>query len=135
MDIKRLGIGVVTGAIALYIVGYVLWDLAFGDMFNEWACEALNVNRPEPLRWAEIVGHLTYAALLVIVIEKGASIADAAKRGALVAFLMWATADFLLYSFQDVWTMPAPIVDAMLEAIRGGIVGAALAAVLVRTGN
>lgn len=135
MDMKRLGIGVVTGAVALYIVGYVLWDLAFGNMFNEWAGEALNVNRPEPLRWAEVVGHLTYAALLVIVIDKGASIADAAKRGALVAFLTWATADFLLYSFQDVWTMPAPVVDSILEAVRGGICAAAIAAVLAKTGN
>ncbi|MDH4110458.1 MAG: hypothetical protein OEW35_19440, partial [Gammaproteobacteria bacterium] len=118
-----------------YIVGYVIWDLAFGSMFDGWAGGALNVNRPEPLLWAEIVGLITYALLLTTVIDKGASVADAAKRGALTGLLLWATADFMLYSFQDVWTMPAPLVDSVLEAVRGGICGAAIAAVLAKTGN
>jgi len=136
MDVKRLGIGIVAGTVALYILGYIIWGLlGVDDVYNNWAGGAINVNRPDSLLWSEIVGLVAYAALLVIVIDKGASVADAAKRGALVAFLAWAMAHFILFSFQDIWTMPGPIVDAVLEGVRGGIVGAVLATVFAKTGT
>jgi hypothetical protein len=34
VDIKRFIIGTVVGGIALYILGYVIWELVFADFFE-----------------------------------------------------------------------------------------------------
>ena len=52
------------------------------------------------------------------------------KIGAIVGFLMWFGADFIIYGFQNVSNLTATIADSLLELIHGGIAGAVIAAVL-----
>ncbi len=50
--------------------------------------------------WALALGTLSYAALLTLAIETradSATIVDGLKIGALVGFLMWFGADFIIY--------------------------------------
>ena len=133
MDIKRLIIGTVVGAITLYILGYVIWELAFADFFAENAGSATGVSRDNPVIWALALGTLSYAALLTLAIETragSATIVEGLMIGALVGFLMWFGADFIHYGIANVSNLTATIADSLLELIRAGISGAVIAAVL-----
>jgi hypothetical protein len=58
------------------------------------------------------------------------TIANGAKIGAIVGFLLWLTADFTLFGIQNVSNLNAAIVDPLLELVRGAVTGAVLAAVV-----
>ncbi len=133
MDIKRLIIGTGVGAITLYILGYVIWDLAFANFFASNAGSATGVERDTQVIWAVALGSVSYAALLTLAMGTrvdSATIVDGLKIGAIVGFLLWFTADFTIYGIQNVSNLTATIADSLLELIRGGIAGALVAAVL-----
>lgn len=133
MDIKRLIIGTVVGAITLHILGYVIWELAFADFFAENAGSATGVYRDNPVIWALALGTLSYAALLTLAIETragSATIVEGLKIGAIAGFLMWFGSDFIHYGIANIANLTATIADSLLELIRAGISGAVIAAVL-----
>ncbi len=133
MDTKRLIIGTVVGGIALYILGYVIFELAFADFFAANAGSATGVWKDPQVMWAIAVGTLSYAALITLAIGTRAgstTIVEGLKVGAIVGFLMWFGADLIIYGIWNVWNLTAAIVDSLLELIRGGIGGAVIAAVL-----
>ncbi len=51
-------------------------------------------------------------------------------NGAVAGFLLWFTADFILYGVQNVSNLTRTLVDPLLEFVRGGIAGGVIAAVL-----
>ena len=133
MDIKRLIIGTVVGAITLYILGYVIWELAFVDFFAANAGSATGVARDTLVIWAVALGTVSYAALLTLAIGTragSATIVEGLKIGAIVGFLMWFGVDFIHYGIGNVSNLTATIADSLLELIRAGISGAVIAAVL-----
>ncbi len=133
MDIKRLIIGTVVGGIALYILGYVMFDLAFADFFAANAGSATGVWKDPQVIWAIALGTLSYAALITLAIGTRAgstTIVEGLKVGAIVGFLMWFSADMIFYGIWNVENLTAASVDPLLELVRGGIGGAVIAAVL-----
>ncbi len=133
MDIKRLIIGTVVGAITLYILGYVIWELAFADFFAANRGSATGVVKDPQLIWALALGTLSYAALLTLAIgtqAASATIVDGLKIGAIVGCLMWFAVDLTLYAVWNVSNLTAAIADSLLELIRAGISGAIIAGVL-----
>ena len=133
MDIKRFIIGTVVGGIALYILGYVMFDLAFADFFAANAGSATGVWKDPQVMWAIAVGTLSYAALITLAIGTRAgstTIVEGLKVGAIVGFLMWFSADMIFYGIWNVENLTAASVDPLLELVRGGIGGAVIAAVL-----
>ena len=68
MDIKRLVIGTVAGGIALFILGYVIWNMLFTDFFAANAGSATGVAKDPQVMWAIAVGTLSYAALITLAI-------------------------------------------------------------------
>ena len=133
MDIKRLIIGTVVGAITLYILGYVIFDLAFGEFYAANAGSATGVVRDNEVVWAVAMGTLSYAALLTLAIGTragSATIVDGLKIAAIVGFLLWFTVDLIFYGIWNVSNLTVSIVDPLLELIRAGISGAVIAAVL-----
>jgi hypothetical protein len=52
--------------------------------------------------------------------------------GATVEFLLWFTADFIVYSYMDMPTLTRTVIDPLLEAVRGGVAGAVIAVALAR---
>ena len=138
MNMKRLSIGSVVGLVALYILGFLIWQMVFTDFFAANAGSAEGVVREPPILWAIALGTLFYAVLLTLAIESqsGAkSLATGLKVGAVVGFLLWGTADFVLFGFQNTSNLTATIADAVLEGIRGGIGGAIIAVVLSKVGD
>ena len=135
MDIKRFIIGTVVGGIALFILGYVIWELAFADFFAANAGSAPGVVKDPQVIWALALGTLCYAALLTLAIGTragSATIVEGLKIGAIVGGLMWFGADLILYAVWNVSNLTAAIADSLLELIRAGISGAVIAAVLAK---
>jgi hypothetical protein len=133
VDIKRFIIGTVVGAITLYILGYLIWELAFADFFAANTGSATGVVKDPQVIWALALGTLSYAALLTLAIGTlagSATIVDGLKIGAIVGFLMWFGADFIHYGIASISNLTATIADSLLELIRAGISGAVIAAVL-----
>ncbi len=135
MDIERFIIGTVEGAITLYILGYVIFDLVFAEFYAANAGSATGLVRDNPLIWATALGSISYAALLTLAIGTRAgssTIVEGLMTGAIVGFLLWFTVDFIFYGIFNISNLTLTIVDPLLELIRAGIGGAVIAAVLVK---
>jgi len=50
--------------------------------------------------------------------------------GALVGFLLWATADFILYGATNISNLTRTVVDPLLELVRAGVAGGVIVAVV-----
>ncbi len=135
MDTKRFVIGTLAGGITMYLVGYLIWALAFADFFAANAGSATGVARETGLVWAVVLGHLSLAALVTLAVGRRAgssTIVDGFKIGAIVGFLVWFGVDFIDYGLTNVSNLTATIADPLLEIVRTGIGGAVIAAVLGR---
>jgi hypothetical protein len=135
VDIKRFIIGTIVGGIALYILGYVMFNLAFADFFAANAGSATGAWKDPQVIWAIALGTLSYAALITLALGTRAgstTIVEGLKVGAIVGFLMWFSADMIFYGIWNVWNLTAASVDSLLELVRGGIGGAVIAAVLAK---
>ena len=85
--------------------------------------------------WAGALAEFAYAALVVYAIGNtvgSASIGGGGKIGAVVGFLLWLTADFILYGSTNIANLTRTIVDPLLEIVHGGIGGFSIAPVLGR---
>ncbi len=133
MDIKRFIIGTVVGGITLYILGYLIFDLALAEFYAANAGSATGLVKDPQVIWAIALGTLSYAALLAFAIGTRAdstTIVEGLKIGAIVGFLMWFGADFIFYGIFNISNLTLTLVDSLLELIRGGITGAVIATVL-----
>jgi len=133
MDAKRLVIGTLVGGIAMYVLGYLIFELAFGTFYAANAGSATGVMRDVSLVWAVALGSLSYAALVTLAMGNRAgssTIGAGLKIGAVVGFLLWFTADFTLYGITNTANLTRTVVDPLLELVRGGIVGAVIGAAL-----
>jgi hypothetical protein len=52
--------------------------------------------------------------------------------GAVVGFLVWFTADFMLYGISNVMNIASALIDPLLEAVPSALAGGAVAAALRR---
>jgi hypothetical protein len=117
----------------LHAAGNVLFRTWLVSFYVINAGSATGVDRGVQVVWAAALANLAYATLITWVLvthRDGTSIGDGAITGAIVGFLMWLTVDFNLYSSSHIANLLRTMVDPVLEAIRGGLGGAAIAAVL-----
>ena len=138
MNMKRLAIGSIAGAVVIYIMGIVIWGVLFTDFFAANAGSAEGVPRDAQIVWAVGLGSLFYAVLVTMTIEARSgttSLVDGMKAGALVGFLLWGTADFIFFGNFNLSNLNATIADTVLEGVRGGIGGAVIGLVLSKIGD
>ena len=135
MNAKQLTVGIIVGTLVSMIVGYVIWNVLAADFFASNMGSATGVMRDTQLLWAVLIGTASYTALIALALgaQSGElTIAGGLKVGAIVGFLVWFSVDFILFGVMNVDTLTSAIVDPILEAIRGGITGAAIAAVAAK---
>ena len=135
MEMKRLVTGTVVGGITLFVLGYLIFDLAFAGFYAANAGSAAGVARDAQLVWAVALGSLSYAALITLAIESRASsatVGTGVQMGAVVGFLLWFTADFILYGITNIANLTRTVVDPLLELVRGGLTGGVTAVVLAK---
>ena len=133
MSLQKLAIGSVVGAIVLFVLGYVLFNFLLMDYYQANAGVAGIGLRESEISWAILVGSLGYGALITYLIGKhaqGSTLAGGLQAGALAGFLLWLTADFMIYGFLDLWNLNVTVVDVVVETIRAAITGAVVAVVL-----
>ena len=137
MNVKRLAIGSIVGAIILYLLGQLFWVYLFADFFNANGGGAVGVTRPEMIMWSLILGTLLYGALVTLALEwRGSkSVVGGLITGAIVGALLWGTSDFTHYAINTMNNLSATIADTVLEGVRGGITGAIVAFVLSKVGD
>jgi len=137
MNVKRLAIGSVVGAVVLYLLGMLFWIYLFADFFNANGGGAVGVSRPEMIAWSLVLGTLLYGVLVTLALEWSGSKAtvNALVTGAIVGALLWGTADFTHYALDTMNNLKATIADTALEGVRGGITGAIVAFVLGKVGD
>ncbi len=135
MDMKRVAVGTIVGGIVLYIVGYLIFDVAVADFYAANRGSATGAFRDMPIVWAVVLADFALALLVTLCIAGRAAsqtIAGGFFTGGVIGFLAWFHADFTSYGYLNVWSMPIPIVDPLLEIIHEGVAGAVIAAVLMR---
>jgi hypothetical protein len=135
MDAKRLVLGTLVGALTLSATGYVIFGIAFPGFFSNFmnAGAATGVERRPLLLWAVALAMLSYGLLLTLAITSrtGApSVRAGITTGAVVSFLVWFTADFMLYGISYVGDLRGTLIDPLLELVAGAIAGGVIAAVL-----
>jgi hypothetical protein len=137
MHAKQLVIGTLAGAGTVLAIGYLVFTAVLGDFYAYAmnAGTATGVARVPPLFWAVALGSLSYGALLTLAIGSRASqltMASGIRIGAIVSFLVWFTADFMLYGISHVGNLTTTLVDPLLELVPGAIAGGVIATVLRR---
>lgn len=135
MNWKQYGAGIVAGAIVAMIAGYIIFDTLTSGFYDANMGSATDVMRESQLLWARALGTVAYAALIAYTLDarsRALTPMTGLWTGAIVGFLIWATVDFIYLGILNVTTLTLAIVDPLLEAVRGGITGAAVAAVAAR---
>jgi|SoiMethySBSTD1v2_1073268.scaffolds.fasta_scaffold1627285_2 hypothetical protein len=135
MDMKRLIVGTVVGAVVLYVLGYVIFELAAGTFYAANRGPSSGAFRDLPLQWPLVVASVAYAALITLGAlsrESVPSITTGAVVGAVIGFLSWLQVDLVFYSYMTTRALAVVVVDPLLEAIHGGITGAVIATVLAK---
>ena len=137
MHSKQFVIGTLAGAVTVLGVGYLIFTAALGDFYAYAmnAGSATGVSREPQLFWAVALGAISYGALLTLVIGSRASyltIGTGITIGAIVSFLLWFTADFMLYGISNVGNLTTTVVAPLLELVPGAIAGGVIAGVLKR---
>ena len=135
MSIQKLAIGSVVAAIVLYALGYVIWDILFLDYFAANAGAAGAGLREDQVLWAILLGTLGYGALVTRTVgaQAGApTIVAGVKMGALAGFLLWFSADLIIYGLLDLWNLTVTVLDIGLETARAAVSGAVVALVLAK---
>ena len=132
MDAKRLAIGTVVGGIAMFVVGYLIWNILL-DYWNG-AFDAAGVAREAQLLWVNALSHVPAAALITLAIERGGSstMGGGVKIGAIVGFLVWSSVDLAFYANTTIFDITAICVDSLLASVHFAIGGGVIAAVLGR---
>ncbi len=132
MDAKRLAIGTVVGGTAMFVFGYLIWNILL-DYWNG-AFDAAGVAREAQLLWVNALSHVPAAALITLAIERGGSstIGGGVKIGAIVGFLVWSSVDLAFYANTTIFDLTAICVDSLLASVHFAIGGGVIAAVLGR---
>ena len=134
MDGRRLLMGVVVGGIAMFGLGWLVFELAFGSFYDANSNLPASAVRDTSILWATVAGSVALAVLVTFAITwAGAtSFGSGFKIAAIVGFLLWLGVDLLRYSFIDGQNLTVTLLDPVLEIVRTGLVGAILAVTLNR---
>ena len=96
MDTKRLAIGTVVGGIAMFAVGYLIWNIAL----DYWVAgfDAAGVTRESALLWAVALSNVPHAALVTLAIGWSGSSTIGGKKSRLCTRAM---SSFSLYTAES----------------------------------
>jgi hypothetical protein len=133
MDMKRIIIGMIAGAVTLQVVGYLVFEVLTAEFYAANSMSGLF--RDATLQWAVAVGNVSLAALITLgVLSRPGTptIGGGFVVGAIIGLLLWIGVDFVLYGIWNAQNLMLTVVDPLLGAAVYGVAGAAAAAALAR---
>lgn len=132
MDIKKLLMGGIAGAVAFFLLGWLIYGILLMDFMTAHSGAAGNVGRAEPDFLYLVIGNLASGLLLAYIFIKGNvnSMGAGIVAGAIIACLMTVGFDCVMYATSTVISKTAMAADVaaatVMGAITGGIVGMVL---------
>lgn len=135
MNAQKVVIGTVIGAIVLFVLGQLIFDMALDSYYMAHMGAAQGAVKEPPLYWAIILGNIGEGLLLTLWLLKKPGDLTWSKglvSGAILGFLVWFIADFTHFGLTNLWQLTVAIIDPFAEAVHFGISGAILAVVLAK---
>ncbi|GMQ82492.1 MAG: hypothetical protein BMS9Abin05_1946 [Rhodothermia bacterium] len=119
MNSKTL-IAAVLGGITLFVLGWLIYGLLLADYF------ANSASRANPLFLYIGLGELVFGYLIAWVFTQSGTetVADGAKIGATLGFVLALGFGLLMYGTHDLVELSTNLVDALVAAVRYGVAGA-----------
>jgi hypothetical protein len=133
MSTGRFLAGTLAGAVVMFFMGFVLYDLLFGAFFEANQGSVVGLMRESPVWVYLILGQLVYGALLTVVIGKWIGRSGAAaglQIGAVLGLLFGFGLDLTLFGVSNMANLTATLVDPFIMAVQMGLAGAAVGAAL-----
>ena len=128
-------IAAVVGAIASFLLGWVVWGMLLMDYFksNTVQYEGMMLGENEMKLWAIFISNLASSWLFAWLFSRMniKTLAGGFQTGAIINFIWALSIDMMFYSMMN-WYANSTIivVDVIVNAIFGGIIGAIIALVL-----
>jgi hypothetical protein len=133
MNAKSFIIGTITGAIAFFLVGYLLYGIVLVDFFQANAGSATGVMKETPDMILLFLGEIAWGALFTYIFLQWANIrtlASGAKAGAILGFLMGLGFNLISVGTANLINLTGAIGDSVVQlvmgAVAGGLIGLAL---------
>ena len=126
MNAKKFLLGTIAGGIAMFVAGYLCYELLLGKFFAANVGSATGVMRDNLIFWSVGVGCLAEAALITYVLGARGGAGAGARVGAIVAFLMAVSVDFIMFGSTNTANLCATLVDPLAGAVVGAITGAVI---------
>lgn len=125
MNNRVLVAGLIAG-ILFFFLGWLIYGMAIGATLNEHTLAG--VNKPmEEFNWAFLIlGNLFSGILFAYVVDKAnsGSFSSGATVGAILAFLMGASINFLWYGTSNIWlSLTGVVIDLVAFTVMGAIIG------------
>ena len=133
--VARIIAATIAGAIAIFIVGFVVYGLVLDPMVMRPNVIEYAGLMKDPPSWIPLVlANLVLAFLLSVIFDKWAGIktfASGASAGAIIVFLMTLYFDLSFFAFMHIFKNYIPMLADMaggivLGAVGGGVIGQVL---------
>ena len=130
MDIKKLSIGTIAGAIVFFLLGWLVYDKLLADFMRQHPGERGLIGRTEIKFVYLIAGQVLEGLLLTYILLKSNvnSLAGGLIMGAVVGFLMCAAIDFTMYGTSVIMSKKGLAADVLaatvISAVAGAVIGA-----------
>ncbi len=132
MDIKKLLLGGVAGAVTTFLLGWVIFGMLLMDFFNNHPGLAGNIGKPEPDFMYLIIGNLAMGFLFAWVFIKGNinSLGSGFINGAVLGLLLSVGSNCIWYATTTATSKMAMAADVAGSTIMFAISGAVIGLVL-----
>ena len=125
---KKMIIGTVTGGIAFFLLGGLIYEVILGGFYRSNLGSATGVLRELPIWWAMVVSQLALAAVVTYVfLHAGvATASDGLKTGAIFGLLLGIAMAFDLYAVTNWSNTTVAFVEPLVSAVRTALAGAVI---------
>lgn len=133
MNAKSFIIGTITGAIAFFLVGYLLYGIVLVDFFQANAGSATGVMKETPDMILLFLGEIAWGALFTYIFLQWANIrtlASGAKAGAILGFLMGLGFNLISVGTANLINLTGAIGDSVVQLVMGAVAGGLIGLVL-----
>ena len=135
MATNKLAFATLAGALAAFVLGYLLYGVLLYGFFEANAGSAVGVNREPPNLIPIALGQIPLTLLVTLLISrwgKSESLAGGAKVGALFGLLFALGLDLTLYGATNISNLTATLVDPLVSLVLWAVSGAVIGMVLGR---
>lgn len=133
MDIKKLIIGTIAGAIVFFLLGWLFYDKLLVDFFRHNPGQVGLIGRKQPEFLYLVIGQVIYGLLLTYILLRAnvSSLGGGLITGAITGFLICAAVDFTMYGTSIIMSkrglaadvLAATVISAVAGAVIGSVVG------------